>query len=130
MPMGDAVERRPLHERVLIVLATAAAFALLAWVAAHWFWRWASPSAAPLYSAHMRAPAATCGEPALWHVAHASASRSGRAGAMSCAPWQAEHSGFPGSPGRCPPAFRKRRSAVWHCPHTLATSPRLGGAAP
>ena len=64
--MNDAVDRRPLRERALIALATAAAFVLLAWVAAHWLWRWASPPPPKASVAAPADPAATILASGLW----------------------------------------------------------------
>ena len=43
MRMNDAIDRRPLASRLAIGIATAAAFVLFAWVAAHWIWRAVTP---------------------------------------------------------------------------------------
>jgi hypothetical protein len=64
--MNDAVDRRPLRERMLILAATVAAFVLFAWVAAHWIWRWASPPTPRASVPAPADPAATILASGLW----------------------------------------------------------------
>ena len=64
--MNDTVDRRPLRERMLILAATAAAFVLFAWVAAHWLWRWASPPQPRASVPAPADPAATILASGLW----------------------------------------------------------------
>jgi len=65
--MSDAVDSgRPLAWRAAIVLATAAAFAAFAWVAAHWLWRWLEPAPAVVLTPAPADPAATILASGLW----------------------------------------------------------------
>ena len=66
MPMNDAIDRRPLASRLAIGLATAAAFVLFAWVAAHWIWRWVAPRPPPTVAVSPSDPAATILASGLW----------------------------------------------------------------
>ena len=52
--------------RAAVTAATLAAFAALAWVAAHWIWRWASPRPAPVAASTPADPAATILASGLW----------------------------------------------------------------
>src|SRR6185369_13478441 len=65
-PMNDTADPRPLRERMLILAATAAAFVLFAWVAAHWIWRWASPPTPRASVPAPADPAATILASGLW----------------------------------------------------------------
>lgn len=65
--MSDAVDgRRSLAWRATIVLATAAAFAFFAWIAAHWLWRWLEPAPAVVLVPAPGDPAATILASGLW----------------------------------------------------------------
>jgi len=64
--MNDTADPRPLRERMLILAATAAAFVLFAWVAAHWIWRWASPPTPRASVPAPADPAATILASGLW----------------------------------------------------------------
>jgi hypothetical protein len=66
MPMTDDVAARPWRWRLAIVVATAAAFVLLAWVAAYWIWRWVAPASPPMLAASPADPAATIVASGLW----------------------------------------------------------------
>ena len=52
--------------RAAVTATTLVAFALLAWVAAHWIWRWASPRPAPVAASAPADPAATILASGLW----------------------------------------------------------------
>ncbi|CAG1000265.1 hypothetical protein BURK1_02806 [Burkholderiales bacterium] len=58
--------RSTLAWRVAVAVCTMAAFALFAWVAAHWIWRWASPPAGTLAAAAPADPAAVILASGLW----------------------------------------------------------------
>jgi len=64
--VSDARVPLPFAWRAAVLVASAAAFALLAWVAAHWIWRWASPRPAPVAGAPPADPAATILASGLW----------------------------------------------------------------
>lgn len=60
--------------RVAALVATAAAFAIFAWVAAHWLWRWAAPAPATVATASPADPASAIVASGLWAGAAAPAS--------------------------------------------------------
>lgn len=64
--MSDARTPLPFAWRAAVLVASAAAFTLLAWVAAHGIWRWASPRPASVAGAPPADPAATILASGLW----------------------------------------------------------------
>ncbi len=64
--MSDTRTPLPFAWRAAVLIVSAAAFALVTWVAAHWIWRWASPRPAAVAGAPPADPAATILASGLW----------------------------------------------------------------
>ena len=64
--MSADAKALPFRWRLAVAASTMVAFALLAWVAAHWIWRWAGPATPPMTAGAPADPAATIVASGLW----------------------------------------------------------------